>query len=231
MRTPSVNHPTKLRNPRNCSPHARAHHGTVMPMGATARLLKYAPLFRIWDPVRRGFGFTDQRPNDASIVEAWTGRFDREGRPIYEQDIISVHHDWKLGWVRALVERRTGPSEFAGTVTGPDGVFHIAAYQFADAYLEGNCHQHPHHLFAAVAQFPDPEPSSHLRWWSDGVRLPGAASKTQSRRNRGTRALDLSNAGQRTHQRPGELWTGIRPLHDSACAGALACFHGSRSTP
>jgi hypothetical protein len=160
-------------------------------MGAATRLFRLAPLFRIWDPGRRGFGFSDQRPNDASIVDIWTGRFDREGRPIYEQDIFSIHHDWKLGWVHALVEKRPGTAEFTGKVTGPDGVFHIAAYQFADAYLEGNYHQHPHRFLPAVAQFPDLETSNHPRWWSEGLRRTGVASKARTPRHQSTRALHL----------------------------------------
>ncbi len=159
---------------------------------ATARVLRCAPLFRVWDSVRRGFGFADLRPNDGSIVEAWTGRFDKEGRPVYVHDIISVHHDWKLGWVRALVEKPMGASDFTGTVTGPEGVFHIAACQFADAYVEGNLHQHPHRLLPAVAQFPEAELSPQSWWWNAETRLPGYSSKGGVRRDHGTRIWNLS---------------------------------------
>lgn len=152
-------------------------------MNATRRYFSFVPLFRIWDPVRRGFGFSSQRPNDGSVVEVWTGRFDREGRPIYEQDIISVHHDWKLGWVRALVLRRAGAADFVGIVTGPDGVFHVGAFEFADGYVEGNLHQHPQRLFPAVPQFPEPEPLPQS-WLgrSDALRPFRASAVTRSSR-------------------------------------------------
>ncbi|HEY9172350.1 MAG TPA: hypothetical protein VI136_08715 [Verrucomicrobiae bacterium] len=158
-------------------------------MGATTRLFKLAPLFRVWDPARRGFGFSDQRPDDVCVVDAWAGRFDREGRPIYEQDILSVHHDWKLGWVRALVEKRAGTAEFRGVATGPDGPFHIAAYQFADAYVEGNAHQHPEKLLPAVPQFPEPETADLSTWWGEGLRWPRVASTMSVRQNHSSRML------------------------------------------
>lgn len=158
-------------------------------MGATTRLFRFAPLFRVWDPARRGFGFSDQRPGDDSVVDAWAGRFDREGRPIYEQDILSIHHDWKLGWVRALVEKCRVTAEFRGVATGPDGPFYIAAYQFADAYVEGNAHQHPEKLLPAVAQFPEPETADLSPWWGEGLRWPGINAKTSLRQHHTSKTL------------------------------------------
>jgi hypothetical protein len=152
-------------------------------MPGTRRYFSCAALFRIWDPVRRGFGFTNQRPPDASVVDVWTGRFDREGRPVYEQDILSVHHDWRLGWVRALVMRRVGTSGFVAQATGPDGVFHVGEFEFAEGYVEGNLHQHPQRLFPAMAQFSDPEPPVAPRWWrSDTLRLVGGNARSPALR-------------------------------------------------
>jgi hypothetical protein len=135
--------------------------------------LKAAPLFRVWNSKRHGFGFVDERPSGAAIVEAWTGFYDKEGWPIYEQDILSVHHDWQLGWVRALVERHPSRPEFAGKVVGPDGtVFRVGYYLFADAYLEGNIHLQPELWVPAAYQFKGPPDSLLPRWWSDTIFAP-----------------------------------------------------------
>lgn len=170
-------------------------------MNATRRYFSCAPLFRIWDPVRQGFGFCNQQPNDGSVVEVWTGRFDREGRPVYEQDIISVHHDWKLGWVRALVVRRAGTSEFVGQATGPDGAFQIGAFEFTEGYVEGNLHQHPQCLFPAMAQFPEPEPLPSSRLERNNL-LGVFGTRRSSRKDRRWTLPSFPDAASATTSRP-----------------------------
>jgi len=191
-------------------------------MGVTSQPLKCASLFRIWDAVRHAYNFADLRPTDSYNVEAWTSRFDRQGRPIYENDILSIHHDWRLGWVRALVERQAGASDFSGRVTGPDGVFHVAAFEFSDAYVDGNLRQHPQLLVPAVAQFAEAEPPGQLLLWNTDLRLPGHSSKTRSPwkfRLRFFGLLSDSEPASRSHAQPAapSFWhRGVASPRDNA---------------
>jgi hypothetical protein len=131
--------------------------------------LEPAPLFRVWNYGCSSFGFSDVRPKDAATVDRWTGFFDQEGCPVYENDILSLHYDWKLGWVNALVE--PGPNDrFVGKVIRPDGtVFHLGSFYFPEGYVEGNLRQHASKLVPAGKQFPDPADYIQPRLWSSTI--------------------------------------------------------------
>lgn len=119
--------------------------------------------YRVWDPKHRSFFFTDVQPEESPLLDRWTGLFDKQGLPIYENDILRVHHDWKLGWVRALVVRNPKREGYAAQATGPGGiVIHIGFYCFADSYRLGNVREHPGKLVAATEQFPACETEP---WW------------------------------------------------------------------
>jgi hypothetical protein len=110
--------------------------------------------YRVWDPERHSFFYTDVLPEASPLLDRWTGRFDRQGTALYENDIIRVHYDWRLGWVRALVVRDANCDGYRAQATGPDGkTFLIGFYCFADSYRLGNLRQHPSRLVAAVEQF------------------------------------------------------------------------------
>src|SRR5262245_41745302 len=101
-------------------------------IGGGSKLVQPAA-YRIWDADRQLFSFTDQQPEMSDLVDRWTGRFDKQGRALYERDIIHVHYNWKLGWVRALVVPHPERSEFAGQATDPDGTpFLLGFYYFGD---------------------------------------------------------------------------------------------------
>lgn len=118
--------------------------------------------YRVWDPDRRSHFYTDATPEASAIVDRWTGFFDKQGLAIYENDIIRVHHDWKFGWVRALVLRHPRKEEYTAQATTTEGaVLRIGFYSFADAYRVGNVREHPGKLTRATEQFSK-EPDA---WW------------------------------------------------------------------
>jgi hypothetical protein len=132
-------------------------------MNGTENELVQPLAYRVWDPQYGSFFYTDVRPEDPAIRDRWTGLFDRQGVAIYEGDILRVHHDWKLGWVRGLVVRHERKDEYAAKVTCADGTtFYIGFYNFSDGYRIGNVREHPHKLVAATNQFQENESGA---WW------------------------------------------------------------------
>jgi hypothetical protein len=121
---------------------------------------------RVWEPQKRVFVFSDSFGWSPLQEDRWTGFFDKQGLPLYERDIIQVHFDWKLGWIRGLIERQPENRKYAGRVKGPDGkFFHIGFYYFADSYLIGNLHQNPARFIPAREQFSkDNEAPGWLKW-------------------------------------------------------------------
>ena len=135
--------------------------------------LKVAPLFRVWDDVRKQFNFSDLRPKSEGKLDRWTGLYDKEGRAIYESDILSVHYNWRFGWVRAVVKADSGGKEFFATVSAPNGEsLRVGSFSFAESYVEGNVHQHPQRLVPAQKQFPDPIDFVKPGCWSENIFPP-----------------------------------------------------------
>jgi hypothetical protein len=119
--------------------------------------------YRVWDPEQSSYFYTDIQPADWTFVDRWTGLFDREGSPLYENDIIRAHYDWRLGWVRALIKKHPTKQQYRAIAKAPEGTeFQIGFYCFAEAYLVGNIRQHPGRLLRAMEQFPEKESE---RWW------------------------------------------------------------------
>lgn len=118
--------------------------------------------YRVWEPARKAFFHTDVLPQSAAHLDRWTGLFDKQGTPLFENDIIRVHYDWKYGWVRGRIVRDEQRGSFFAQATTTDGTpLRVAFYCFAEAYRIGNVREHPNRLVAASEQFPvSPEP-----WW------------------------------------------------------------------
>jgi hypothetical protein len=132
-------------------------------MNETLSSLVQPLAYRVWDPKRCSFFYTDVQPDASPLVDRWTGLFDKQGSPLYENDILRVHYDWKLGWVRALVLRDAKRDRYLAQATAPDGTaIQIGFYCFADAYRVGNVREHPGKLVAATEQFPTQETQP---WW------------------------------------------------------------------
>jgi len=119
--------------------------------------------YRVWDSDYASYFYTDVRPETGEQLDRWTGLFDRQGAPVYENDILRMHYDWRLGWVRALVVRDASRGGYMAEATAPDGkVLRIGFYSFADAYRVGNIREHPGKLVTAKEQFAEQESSA---WW------------------------------------------------------------------
>src|SRR5579859_1185779 len=132
-------------------------------MDETAVALVQPLAYRVWEPKHYSYFYTDVQPPTAEFLERWTGLFDKQGRPLYEGDIVRVHYDWKFGWVRALVVRQGKTNQYIAQATTVDGmVLHVGHYCFADSYRLGNLREHPNKLVAAKPQFTgeNAEP-----WW------------------------------------------------------------------
>lgn len=116
--------------------------------------LMQPPAYRFWDPKYRSFFYTDVPGEATDLRDHWSGFFDRQGTPIYGNDILRVHYNWKYGWVRATVKRDAQGLEFRAEARAADGaVLSIGRYCFADAYCVGNTREHPGKLAAAQEQF------------------------------------------------------------------------------
>src|SRR5689334_180558 len=132
-------------------------------MNDTSTSLVQPLAYRIWDLHRHCFFYTDVQPEVISLVDRWTGLFDRQGLPLYQNDIIRVHYNWKFGWVRALVRRHAEKHEYLAEATSVDGTaLHIGYYCFADSYRVGNFREHPGKLVTAKEQFAEQESQP---WW------------------------------------------------------------------
>jgi hypothetical protein len=132
-------------------------------MNGTSIALVQPLAYRQWDPKHKSFFYTDVQPKEPQFLDRWTGLFDKQGLALYENDIIRVHYDWKLGWVSALVMREGKGERYCAQCTTSDGkVLQIGFYCFTDAYRLGNVREHPGKLVAAREQFPEPESQS---WW------------------------------------------------------------------
>jgi hypothetical protein len=119
--------------------------------------------YRVWDPKHRWFFYTDVQPEATEFLNRWTGLFDKQGCPLYEDDIVRAHYDWRFGWVRALVMRHPKRNQYYAQATAVDGtMLNIGCYSFADSYRLGNLREHPGKLVAATPQFPHPEAEP---WW------------------------------------------------------------------
>jgi hypothetical protein len=132
-------------------------------MNETQSPLAQPLTYRVWDPKYRSFFYTDVAPDATPLLDRWTGLFDKQGLPIYENDIIRVHYNWKLGWVRAQVVRDAKRHEYIAQATLSDGeVLRIGFYCFADSYRIGNMREHAGKLTTATEQF-----QAHERepWW------------------------------------------------------------------
>lgn len=131
-------------------------------MNETQNTLVQPLAYRVWDPKYRAFFYTDVQAEVPSLQDRWTGLFDKDRVPIYENDIIRIHYNWKFGWVRARVVRDIKRHEYVAQATASDGeVLQVGFYCFADSYRIGNVREHPAKLVAATEQFPvENEP-----WW------------------------------------------------------------------
>ena len=119
--------------------------------------------YRIWSPKHHSFFYTDVQSEDPKFVDRWTGLFDKQGLPLYENDIIQVHYNWKFGWVRAVVIRDSNKEQYAARATVNDRtMLQIGYYCFADSYKVGNLREHPGKLVTAKEQFPENETEP---WW------------------------------------------------------------------
>ena len=132
--------------------------------------------YRVWEPQRGSFFYTDIQPGTSSLVDRWTGLFDKQGLPIYENDIIRVHYNWKFGWVRAQVLRDVKTHEYRAQATAKDGtVLRIGYYCFADSYRLGNCREHPGKLTAASEQFAEAKTEP---WWLSATTFRTASGSS-----------------------------------------------------
>lgn len=141
-------------------------------MGIT-RHHKQPLAYRMWNPRTGSFFYSDVQPELSPMLDRWTGFFDQEGAPIYERDILRVHYDWRLGWVRAVV-MPDGKGRYIATATDPEGrQIQIGFYSFAESYRIGNLRQHPYKLTTAREQFRDDDQSL---FWSNGSQTPAGQS-------------------------------------------------------
>ena len=132
-------------------------------MNGTTIQLRQPLAYQIWDARYRSYFYTDTQPDAGASLERWTGLFDKQGLGLYENDIIRVHYDWKLGWVRARIVWDAQRRAFAAQATAPDGsTLNIGFYSFADAYRVGNLREHPGKLTKATEQFSDVPVET---WW------------------------------------------------------------------
>src|SRR3974390_513020 len=110
-------------------------------MSDTTRVMVRAPGYRVWDRLRHNFSWTDEPPELSPLVDRWTGCFDKQGRPVYERDILQVHYNTQLGSVPALVLRYAEEADYAAEATGPAGeILRVSRYSFADSDIVGNLH-------------------------------------------------------------------------------------------
>jgi hypothetical protein len=129
--------------------------------------------YRVWSPKHRSFFYTDVQPEVSEFVDRWTGLFDKQGLPLYENDIIHVHYDWKFGWVRALVTPAPeGERYIAQSITKDGNVLRIGYYCFADSYRLGNLREHRAKLTPATEQFQQNEAEP---WWLKEAILPSVS--------------------------------------------------------
>ena len=131
---------------------------------------------RTWDPQHRSFFYSDVLPEPSPLLDRWTGLFDKQGAPIYQNDLIRVHYDWRYGWVRALVKRSQGDRFVAQATTRDGTVLEVGFYCFADSYRIGNVREHPGKLVTATEQFPKTKAEP---WWQSSTifrTLPQSAA-------------------------------------------------------
>ena len=121
---------------------------------------------RTWDPEHGSFFYSDVLPEASPLLDRWTGLFDKQGAPIYENDILRAHYDWRYGWVRALVKRGRADRYVAQATTREGTVLEIGFYCFADSYRVGNLREHPGKLVTATEQFAKPQVQS---WWQSSA--------------------------------------------------------------
>jgi hypothetical protein len=137
-------------------------------MNGTVNQIIQPLAYRVWDPRHKSYFHTDVRPDNAAFLERWTGLFDKQGAAIYEGDILRVHHDWRYGWVRAVVVHDEKRGHYTAEATTSDGItLRIGFYSFADAYRVGNFREHPGKLVKATEQFHTAE--SEVWWLSPGI--------------------------------------------------------------
>jgi hypothetical protein len=143
-------------------------------MNGTAIQLVQPLTYRIWEPVWKAFFYSDVLPLAAAQVDRWTGLFDKQGTPLFENDIIRAHYDWKYGWVRALILRDEQRGSFFAQATTAEGtLLRVGFYCFAEAYRVGNVREHPRRLVAAAEQFAPP---SDEPWWLSPAVFGSASS-------------------------------------------------------
>ncbi|HZR19462.1 MAG TPA: hypothetical protein VFE51_19400 [Verrucomicrobiae bacterium] len=144
-------------------------------MNGTAIQLVQPLAYRVWEPTRKAFFYSDVRPQAPALVDRWAGLFDKQCTPLFENDIIRVHYDWKYGWVRAVILRDEQRGVFFAQARTADGTpLRIGFYCFAEAYRVGNLREHPRRLVAATEQFAAEQRSP---WWLSPTVLgsaPGA---------------------------------------------------------
>lgn len=143
-------------------------------MNETPTTLVQPLAYRVWDQKHRSFFYTDVQPEATTSRDRWTGLFDKQALPLYENDIIRVHYDWKFGWVRALIMRQAKKDEYAAQAIAVDGtVLRIGFYCFADSYRVGNSREHPGKLIRAAEQFSRAE--SEEPWWLSTAVFPSVS--------------------------------------------------------
>jgi hypothetical protein len=98
--------------------------------------------------------------------------------PLYENDIIHAHYDWRFGWVRALIVRDSTRHVYRAEATAPDGAsLHIGFFCFADAYRIGNVREHPRKLTTATEQFSKTDSG---QWWVSPAIFRSLQSSAQN---------------------------------------------------
>ena len=136
-------------------------------MNETHKPLVQPLAYRVWDQTNRSFFYTDVQPKVSTWLDRWTGLFDKQSLPLYENDIIRVHYNWRFGWVRAKVLRDAKSHEYNAQAMTPDGaVLRVGFYCFADSYRVGNLRENPGKLVSATEQFPAEQIDP---WWLSPV--------------------------------------------------------------
>lgn len=100
---------------------------------------KQPPLYRIWNFQRSGFGYTDESPgSDILLCDRWTSFWDKDGKPIYENDVVVFHYSYEMGWVYGVITRY---GNSFGIRKLMKGLKILEIYWLQDCYVEGSIYQ------------------------------------------------------------------------------------------
>lgn len=100
---------------------------------------KQPSLYRIWNTRKTSFSYTDDFPGtDILLCDRWTSFWDKEQRPLYENDLVVLHYTFKSGWIVGVVTRHQN-SFGIRPLTIRSRVLEI--YWLQESYKEGNVYQ------------------------------------------------------------------------------------------